>query len=160
MKKLALILIVGWSAVAMGAYVDESLKLPIDKNLTPGVEGYANRDTLCRGHYHPPALDPVVERAVFKRYGVKDRAKYKLDHLIPQELGGTNDPKNLWPMPTYTVYHDPKIGDIPMGWKQKQEVAAYFHGQFCNQEMDLPQAVELSKRWVHFAIMMKKGDLF
>jgi len=35
-----------------------------------------------------------------KRYGAVDlRDRYELDHLVPLELGGSNDPDNLWPEP-------------------------------------------------------------
>lgn len=53
--------------------------------------------------------DIVVERHVtlgqkhriYSRYGVPlvRRLRYVIDHLIPLELGGTNDDANLWPQP-------------------------------------------------------------
>ena len=38
---------------------------------------------------------------VFREYGIADgeRNKYEIDHLVPVELGGANNIKNLWPEP-------------------------------------------------------------
>lgn len=72
--------------------------------LTPGVvrpeitvrEVCGTRWGLDRRH-----VTPGMRRAVLQLYGVAwaDRGQYELDHLIPRELGGADDVRNLWPQP-------------------------------------------------------------
>ena len=42
-----------------------------------------------------------VAREVFRRYGIRNPRprSYEVDYLIPPALGGTGDPRNLWPQP-------------------------------------------------------------
>lgn len=42
-----------------------------------------------------------TKAAVFKEYRIpkSQHYAYEVDHLIPLELGGSNDIKNLWPQP-------------------------------------------------------------
>jgi hypothetical protein len=83
-----------------------------DPKLTPGAvfpnatveeitqKGYANR--LNGGVRHVPA---TVKRRVFIAYFGREpgmQGHYEIDHLISLELGGSNDPKNLWPESYYT----------------------------------------------------------
>ncbi|MBL8240108.1 MAG: HNH endonuclease [Bryobacterales bacterium] len=47
------------------------------------------------------AIPHAVAMEVFRRYGIHDprpRA-YEVDYLIPPDLGGTEDERNLWPQP-------------------------------------------------------------
>lgn len=61
------------------------------------------RVTICRAGYLkdivPPSAEVEVERAkVFRKYGLDPATPGVLGWLIPPELGGANDPMNLWPM--------------------------------------------------------------
>jgi len=77
-----------------------------DPKMTPGAvfpyvtveqitqKGYANK--LHGGVRHVTA---AVKRQVFKAYFGRVpgmQGHYEIDHLISLELGGSNDPKNLW----------------------------------------------------------------
>lgn len=64
-----------------------------DPTLTPGdwtQEGFTERNVTS-----------AVKNQVFAAYkiGRIRRILYVIDHLIPLEIGGTNDIKNLWPQP-------------------------------------------------------------
>jgi len=92
-----------------------------DPALTPGAvfpsvtveqitqKGYANK--LHGGVRHVPA---AVKRLVFKEYFGRVpgmQGHYEIDHLISLELGGSNDPKNLWPESYYTVPFNAHVKD-------------------------------------------------
>ncbi|HXM33049.1 MAG TPA: hypothetical protein VN921_05295 [Chthoniobacterales bacterium] len=68
----------------------EDLLLPNPK-LTPGK--IARRDKDQHG------VSVAMEQKVFKRYRIPwiRRAEFKIDHLIPLELGGADHVENLWP---------------------------------------------------------------
>ena len=92
-----------------------------DLKLTPGAvipgvtveeimqKGYANK--LHGGVRHVTA---ATKRQVFVEYfgrvpGMKGH--YEIDHLISLELGGSNDPKNLWPESYYTQPFNAHVKD-------------------------------------------------
>jgi len=68
----------------------EDLLLPNPK-LTPGK--IARRDKDQHG------VSIAMEQKVFARYRIpwSRRAEFKIDHLIPLELGGADSVENLWP---------------------------------------------------------------
>ena len=92
-----------------------------DPKLTPGdvltnvtveqimQKGYANK--LNGGVRHVTAAE---KRQVFTEYFGKVpgmQGHYEIDHLISLELGGSNDPKNLWPESYYTVPFNAHVKD-------------------------------------------------
>ncbi|HEY3855677.1 MAG TPA: HNH endonuclease signature motif containing protein [Verrucomicrobiae bacterium] len=92
-----------------------------DPKLTPGAvftnvtveqvtqKGYANR--LNGGVRHVTA---AVKRQVFTEYFGRVpgmQGHYEIDHLISLELGGNNDPKNLWPESYYTEPFNAHVKD-------------------------------------------------
>jgi hypothetical protein len=62
-----------------------------DPKLTPGRVAATEKD---RG-----GVNLAMEQKVFARYHLpwEWRARYKIDHLIPLELGGADTIDNLWP---------------------------------------------------------------
>jgi hypothetical protein len=56
------------------------------------------RMAVARGRRNVP---DAVRRERFAAYGISwnDRSRYELDHLVPLEIGGSNDSTNLWPEP-------------------------------------------------------------
>ena len=82
-----------------------------DPSCTPGVVDTAVDQadlatTLCRrGGYTasvrpPEALtEPFKERALAAYGDTGPLGAYELDHLVPLELGGSSDTRNLWPEP-------------------------------------------------------------
>ena len=92
-----------------------------DPKLTPGAvmtnvtveqimeKGYANK--LNGGVRHVTAAE---KKLIFTEYFGKVpgmKGHYEIDHLISLELGGSNDPKNLWPQSYYTVPWNAKVKD-------------------------------------------------
>ena len=83
-------------------------KLP-DPRCTPGsidpVVTQANiRSTICKGGWTDPHLRPPESQTeafkydiAYPAYGTPSSEKTELDHLVPLELGGSNDATNLWP---------------------------------------------------------------
>jgi hypothetical protein len=71
---------------------------------TPGSVSALTRDAVCSapgGEAPSPVVSASVAREVFRRYGIHNPRprSYELDYLIPPALGGTGDPRNLWPQP-------------------------------------------------------------
>jgi hypothetical protein len=92
-----------------------------DPKLTPGnvfpnvtveqimQKGYANK--LNGGVRHVTA---AIKRHVFAEYFGRVpgmQGHYEIDHLISLELGGSNDPKNLWPESYYTEPFNAHVKD-------------------------------------------------
>jgi hypothetical protein len=84
----------------------EAADLP-DLHLTPGNALPVKAPEICRPGYAPSALHALSpaqwhqRRAqVFAAYGiqVQDRDAYVINHLIPLEVGGSNELANLWPL--------------------------------------------------------------
>jgi hypothetical protein len=79
-----------------------------DPRLTPGaiLSGVTVEQIMQRGYTRTVRSVPAsVKREVFAHYfgrvpGMPGH--YEIDHLISLELGGSNDPKNLWPESYYT----------------------------------------------------------
>lgn len=72
-----------------------------DPKLTPGAarstDLSAILDTELETEHARPDVD--IRKSVCEEYGVpwSMHSQYEIDHLIPIECGGANDPSNLWP---------------------------------------------------------------
>jgi hypothetical protein len=71
---------------------------------TPGFVRASSREAVCSvpdGEAPSPAVSAAVAQEVFRRYGIRNPRPrtYEVDYLIPPALGGTGDPRNLWPQP-------------------------------------------------------------
>ncbi len=55
---------------------------------------YPERIAYCRRNVHSWTKD-----AIYLLYGIPERCHryYTIDHFIPLSIGGSNDPRNLWP---------------------------------------------------------------
>lgn len=85
-----------------------------DPGCTPGAASSAVtqaniRTTICVTHYtdRPGIRAPQSETAAVKKTAMRSYAEpasaigtTELDHLVPLELGGSNDESNLWPQPS------------------------------------------------------------
>jgi uncharacterized protein DUF3761 len=112
--------------------------------LTPGVSlpGVTAINVCTSGwaaaHRH---VTSEQHSAVFLEYGLsypQAAGSYELDHLIPLELGGTNDNRNLWPEPA-----------VPApGFHQKDLLENKLHELVCAGTVALPVAQsEISTDW-------------
>jgi len=91
----------GWTA--RGARAPEAEIAPTAA-WTPGSVSALTRDAVCSapgGEAPSPVVSASVAQEVFRRYGIRNPRprSYELDYLIPPALGGTSDPRNLWPQP-------------------------------------------------------------
>ena len=88
------------------AYRDKG-QLP-DPRCTPGsidpIATQANiRSTICKKGWTATVRPPESQTERFKfdvaypAYGTPQSERTELDHLVPLELGGSNDATNLWP---------------------------------------------------------------
>ena len=70
--------------------------------ITPGLTSGHPIPEICSKGY-PERMRNVTQKTkdqIYKIYKVdamKCRGGCKIDHLIPLSIGGSNDPKNLWP---------------------------------------------------------------
>ena len=106
-----------------------------DKACTPGaVFPEASVKEICVSGYTKRVRNVPIDlkREVYSEYGVKHRVKgeYEVDHLIPLELGGSNDIANLWPEPA----------EPQPGFHEKDKVENYLHEQVCSGRMELRTA--------------------
>lgn len=80
-----------------------------DPRCTPGsidpIVTQSNiRSTICKGGWTDPHLRPPESQTetfkynvAYPAYATPESEKTELDHLVPLELGGSNDATNLWP---------------------------------------------------------------
>ncbi len=100
-----------------------------DPKLTPGdVFANATKDDVCtpgwaREHRHVTESDRDRAYAEYSR--TPGPGCCEVDHLVPLELGGSNDIKNLWAQP-----NDPRPGDA-----EKDQLENTLHRLVCKGEM-------------------------
>ena len=102
--------------------------------LTPGCVAASEKD---RG-----GVTLAMEQKVFARYHLpwEWRARYKIDHLIPLELGGADMIDNLWPQ---------KIRARPYGADRKELLTEVLLQKIRAGKMTLAQAQEEIRRdWI------------
>ncbi len=115
-----------------------------DRACTPGaVFSNATKELICVPGYTQTVRDvPADEQnQVYAEYDIAGHApgQYEVDHLVPLELGGSNDIANLWPEPAAPV----------PGFHQKDQVENYLHEQVCSGAISLTQAQsEIASNWV------------
>lgn len=115
-----------------------------DPRLTPGLAaaGTSASDVCQPGYARQARAVPASEkRQVFAEYGVTPQRgeRFEIDHLIPLELGGSNDRRNLWPQPF--------AGAWTAGQKDRLENA--LHRELCQGQEPLSQAQEeIQQDWI------------
>jgi hypothetical protein len=114
-----------------------------DPKLTPGdtFPGVTADDVCTPGwsRAHRDVTEAMRDQ-VYAEYG-RTRAPgcCEVDHLIPLELGGSNDMKNLWPQPD-----DPHPGDA-----EKDQLENDLHKRVCEGKMPLVDAQKcIASNWV------------
>jgi hypothetical protein len=116
----------------------------------PGV----TKAEVCAPGYSARARKVTArqKREVYERYGLdphKPPCPCEVDHLIPLELGGSNETSNLWPEPY----------DVETGARQKDAVETRLHREVCGGVISLSRAREIiTKNWASCYAAMKSGD--
>ena len=106
-----------------------------DPRCTPGdIFKNATVQQICRPGYSRTVrnVSQSVKNRVFAEYGViSHNAKtYEVDHLIPLEIGGSNDIRNLWP----------EAAAPTPGFHEKDVLENELHAMLCNGSMTLADA--------------------
>lgn len=122
-----------------------------DVSATPGLaRPDATKDSVCNGGSTKQFRDttPKMKANAYLMYGATKKAGEccEVDHLISLELGGADDPKNLWPQP-YTP---------APGAHEKDLVENYLHHQVCAGSMTLAEAQrEIASNWLAVYVAMQ-----
>ena len=122
------------SSLVFAAEVRAQEWLLPNPKLTPGRVATSDKDRL--------GVTVDMEQKVFARYRLPwaRRAAYKIDHLIPLELGGADTIDNLWPQ---------RLRARPYGPERKELLAAILLQRIARKQMTLEQAQEqISKDWI------------
>ena len=109
-----------------------------DRRCTPGgadprVTQSDIDSTICVTGYTARVRPSESQTEAFKlaeaypAYGIASGAPSELDHLVPLELGGSNDAANLWP----------EVGSLP---NPKDEVENALHNAVCDGKVGLRAA--------------------
>ena len=109
-----------------------------DSSCTPGsvdpaVTQADIRSTICRSGYTAKVRPPEsqTEHAKYSvsypAYHISSRARSELDHLVPLELGGSNDITNLWP----------EVGSVP---NPKDKIENALNHAVCDGKVSLAAA--------------------
>ena len=86
---------------------------------------------------------------VYAEYGISHHypGQYEVDHLVPLELGGSNDIANLWP----------EAASPTPGFHEKDQVENYLHDQVCSGAISLKDAQkEIATNWLAVYNRMSK----
>ena len=123
-------------AIVFAAAINGRAQDPILPNpkLTPGRVARADKERS--------GVTPEMERKVFARYRLpwSRRADFKIDHLVPRELGGADTIDNLWPQ---------SVRVRPYGADRKELLTEVLLAQIAKRQITLAQAQEEIRRdWI------------
>lgn len=129
-----------------------------DAKCTPGAVMTTDLTIICyTSTKNRRKVTSATITKVYKQYNIKKpvkntgkNQKYEVDHLIPLELGGSNDIANLFPEPA-----SPKPG-----FREKDKVENYLHKQVCNGAMPIEEAqYGIATNWIRYYILLTTGTL-
>ncbi len=112
--------------------------------LTPGAIQPISIGAMCAAvdDDQQTQVDAALAQTVFDRYGItnpKPRA-YEVDFLIPPSLGGSSDPRNLWPQPYEAGVWNARIKDA---------LEDRLRMLVCEKRLDLATAqADLADNWI------------
>ena len=115
-----------------------------DSTCTPGAVFVVTDDQVCTPGYATSVRDVAVseKQQVYAEYGLSYpqlTGAYEVDHLIPLELGGSNDFANLWP----------EAADPRPGFHEKDGLENWLHDQACTGAMAMTDAQQaIATDWV------------
>jgi len=139
----AIITIAGIIATVLYKSAYESpAPLPIDPKLTPGDVLPVSSTEVCRAGYTDviPVLSPQLKGRVFAEYHITHQrpGEYQITHLIPLDLGGSNDIKNLFPIQVSANWKGHEVGAYT-----RRALIARLHSLVCGGKMKLAEAQEV-----------------
>jgi hypothetical protein len=124
------------SAAAGSCHVNGLLP---DPSCTPGAVATVSLDIICHTSTRSRRqVSRELRRAAFTEYGLSPHqppGSYEVDHLIPLELGGSNELANLWP-------------ESAPGFHDKDQVEDELHRRVCSGRTTLEAAQkEIASNW-------------
>ncbi|MGE0109027.1 MAG: HNH endonuclease [Bdellovibrionales bacterium] len=124
------------------AMAEEGALLP-HKVLTPGEVRSTNVEEICQPGYSKSVrrTSPQLKRSIYKKYGIKEwHKRYKIDHLIPLSIGGSDNAPNLWPSPLFTS---------PMNGYDKDRLEFKLYRMVCHEDYDVKKAQKaIQENWL------------
>lgn len=115
-----------------------------DSACTPGaIFTHATPQQICTYGYARSVRNVLYSEKdqAYAEYGISHHSpgQYEVDHLIPLELGGSNDLANLWP----------EAAAPKPGFHEKDQVENYLHDQVCSGAMSLKDAqTQIATNWL------------
>jgi hypothetical protein len=123
------------------ASIAAAQSLPNPK-LTPGKVRTTSVREICSPKFRTAKYRKTTlaqKKAVCHSYGVKNCPRYgamELDHLVPLELGGADDTRNIF-VQMAPWYHE------------KDKLENFLHAAVCSGTMSLPAAQQcIAKNWI------------
>lgn len=113
-------------------------------------------DQICVSGYAHSVRNVSSSRyaPLYKKYGLsypQASGAYELDHLVPLELGGSNDDANLWPEPASPA----------PGFHQKDKLENGLHDLACSGQLPLADAQRaIAENWyaAYETYCIQKGE--
>jgi hypothetical protein len=115
-----------------------------DHGCTPGaIFTGATKVRVCTPGYSGSvrSVSESLKRAVYSEYGIFHHVPYtyEIDHLVPLELGGSNDESNLWP----------EAAAPRPGYHEKDRLENQLHELVCSGRMGLGAAQrDIAQNWL------------
>jgi len=111
---------------------------------TPGAVETQSREAVCSAAQSAEVRQVAasVAQQVFNLYGIHDPQprSYEVDYLIPPTLGGSEDPRNLWPQPYSSGVWTARVKDA---------LEDRLHSLVCDGKLDLATAQhDLARNWI------------
>jgi len=130
--------------LAISISADEPLSVLPRPALTPGAARAISRSAVCavKSDLARREISSAATNEVFQRYGMRDPVpgRFEVDHLIPLELGGSDEPRNLWPQPLREGKWNSRVKDA---------LEERLRTMVCNGTLDLRTAQkEIAEDWV------------
>ena len=118
-----------------------------DPQLTPGLaDATLTKDVLCAPEFTTRTHREVTsagKTGVYKSYHLEPTeppCPCEIDHLIPLELGGANEPTNLWPQSYMTQ---------PWNARVKDRLEKRLHAEVCAGKIDLGAGQhDIASNWI------------
>lgn len=135
MKLFLLLLLGGVLGAADYVKTTDGVLLP-DPRVTPGAVRTSDAREICAKSFRTAPFrktTKTMKKAVCAAYGVKPcphARALEIDHLLPLELGGRDDARNLWPQPA-----KPRPG-----FHEKDALENYLHAEVCAGHLSLSTA--------------------
>ena len=127
-----------------------------DHDCTPGaVFASATLTDICAIGYSQSvrSVTTAAKKKIYAAYGLaypQARGTFEADHLVPLELGGSNDAANLWP----------EAANPAPGFKEKDIVENYLHEESCAGNIGLEAAqVLVADDWFAVYDSLDPGEI-